>query len=326
MAAFTRKIFVVFVLSAAVFTALAAPDAAAETTVRISIGSAEGSNGETVTVPVAVENSPKASTILFAITYDAQVLELMGVGEGSALDLDQQLFTSTPTPGTVAVTAYGSGKPVADGELCLADFRIKTAASGAAPLAGNQPSAASTTNTSIPVSIAGGEVFVNCAGLGPDTPAGVTASTDNARGVVVSWLAAAGAYEYRVYRAKTAQPENVLAVSGWLQGATSYTDTTAVAPGTIITVAPTGCSGVTPSYAYTDYYYWVRARSEAGCPSDYSLPAQGHRAASAKSATAIPPLRADAAVLAGVAALLAAGAFSAKRRSGKPTPRSGNTG
>jgi len=314
MTAHTRSIVAVFFLLTAVCAA--APDAAANTTLRLSIGSAEGANGETVTVPVALYGSRTASTILFRITYDPQRIEFVDVGAGSALDTDQQVLPPTLlTPNTVGITAFGSGKPIADGELCLVDFRIVTAVSGEANLGGSQPSAASTTDDSISVSITDGEVYLNCTGLGPDTPDGVTASTDDPDAVAVSWLPAAGAYEYRVYRASTNQPENVIAVSDWLPGATSFTDTTAGAPALNV-AGLAGCSGANQAYQFFAYYYWVRARSEGGCPSDYSLPAEGYRAAD-KSATAVPPLRADAAMLAGVAALLAAGAVRPKRSSEK---------
>ena len=298
---------VAVILAAGAFSAFC-PDARAQVALRLNIGTAAGVKGETIEVPVMLSGGSNASTIVFGIAYDAQALQLVSVGEGSALELDQLIFSPPSSPGTVAITAYGMGNAIVNGELCIVTFRILSADPGVVDLDGaGQPSAASLTGTAIPVVVSSGEVFINCNGLGPDAPTGVTASTGDKSGVTVSWNPVAGALEYRVYRAKTSAPGAVEAVSDWLVGVTSWLDASAAGPADVMTFSCQG-GGLLPVH----YYYWVRARGESGCPSDYSQPAEGWRDSSDKaavlSAALIGSAPADAALLAAVALVLSAGA------------------
>jgi hypothetical protein len=301
----SRSLSVAIIVLAAVATQFICADARALAPLRLSIGTAAGSTGETVEVPVLLSGSSNASTIIFGIAFDSQSLQLVAVGEGDALKLDQIVISSSPAPGTVGISAWGNNNVIANGELCIVTFRILSAASGAVGLNGaGQPSAASLLGAALPATVSSGEVFINCDGTGPDAPASVTASKGAASGVTVSWSAAAGASEYRVYRAKTSAPGAVEAVSDWMAGVTSWVDASAAGPGESVTI---GCQGGGPLPVH--YYYWVRARDEGGCPSGYSQAAEGWRGpdtAKAASVSAGPMGVADAGLFAAAAMLLAA--------------------
>lgn len=90
-------------------------------------------------------------------------------------------------------------------------------------------------------------------------PPAVTASdgafTDRIR---VSWTPVANADAYRIYRNRTDDPANAVAVSGWLGGALVFDDTTAQA---IIQPIP-GCDFRTERSPR--YIYWVKARNACG--------------------------------------------------------------
>jgi hypothetical protein len=289
--------------------------AGAQAALTLSIGTAAGAKGETVEVPVMLSGSSNASTIVFGIAYDSQSLQFVSVGEGPALELDQFIIFSSATPGNVPITVWGNNNFIANGELCVMAFKILSSAPGAAEVVSSgRPSAASLLGTAISVVVASGEVSINCEGLGPDAPTGVTASTGDLAGVTVSWSAAAGAFEYRVYRARTSDPSAVEAVSDWMAGVTSWLDASAAVPVDVISL---GCQGGSPLTVH--YYYWVRARDEAGCPSGYSQPAEGWRGAgldkaAVLSAGLIGSAPADAGLFAAAALVLAAGAAIRNRR------------
>lgn len=309
---------VAVLLAAAAFSVFCVSlDADAQEALRLSVGTAAGVKGESVEVPVMLSGSSTASTIVFGLAYDALALQLLSVDEGSALDLDQLIFSPPSSTGTVAITAYGMGNTIANGELCVITFRILSDDPGLVDLySSGQPSAASLTGTALPVAVSSGEVFINCDGLGPDAPTGVTASTGDPSAVTVSWDPAAGAVEYRVYRAKTSTAGAVDAVSNWMAGVTSWRDASAAGPANMITL---GCQGGGPQPVH--YYYWVRARSESGCPSDYSQPAEGWRDSSAKaavlSAALIGSAPADGGLFAAAALALSTGAAINRRRRNK---------
>lgn len=311
----SRPIATMAVLLTAVASGVAGLDADAQAALKLSIGTVAGVKGETVEAPVMLLGSSSASTIVFGVAYDSQALQLVSVGEGSALEPDQLIFSPPASLGTVAITAYGMGNLIANGELCVVAFRILSADPGVVDLnASGQASAASLMGTAIAVTVSSGEVFINCQGLGPDTPTGVTASTGNESGVNVSWSPAAGAAAYRVYRARTSDSGNVEPVSDWMAGVTSWLDASAAAPMDVTTI---GCQGAGPLPIH--YYYWVRARNEGGCPSDYSQPAEGWRGpgsdkAAALSAGLIGSAPADIALFAAAAIVLSAGAAVKNRR------------
>lgn len=250
------------------------------------------------------------STIAFNVLYDAQSLQLISVAEGATLQNNQQLFLPEPTLGSVPITAFGGvGTAINDGELAVVTFRVLSGASKAVTLSFGQASAASVLGTGLPVFVTSGEVFINCDGVGPDVPADVTASQGDPNGVTVEWAPVDGNVEYRVYRARTNNAENAVAVSAWLADSTSFLDTSALAPeGALIM----GCQGQNVDTT-VHYYYWVRAREEGGCPSDYSQPAEGWRGAAAK---ADANARADAGLLAGMIVLMAAAGAVARRYTG----------
>lgn len=243
----------------------------AQAAVRLGIGSASGATGETVDVPVLLSGGAMASTILFNIHYDSQLLQFISLEDGSTLTAQQYTYLPGLEFNRIPVAVVGGATYIRDGELCVVSFRILSELSTVTTLTIGTASAASPANLPIPVVPSPGEIFLNCEGFGPNTPTGVSASTENAAGVLVLWDAAAGAAEYRVYRAPVSDAEAIEAVSDWIAGVTSWLDTTAAA----VQAPALGCQGGVA--APIAYYYWVRARDEGGCPSEYSEPAEGSR-------------------------------------------------
>jgi hypothetical protein len=88
-------------------------------------------------------------------------------------------------------------------------------------------------------------------------PASVSASQGEPDGVRVTWDPVPGAAGYRVYRGESEDPEAAEALTDWLDSAVlSYLDTSATGRG-VVGGGCVGPDGVT-------YYYWVRARKDAG--------------------------------------------------------------
>lgn len=131
----------------------------------------------------------------------------------------------------------------------------------------------------------------------PPPVSGVTASDGTfADRVEVTWEAAPGATQYRVWRSTQNDPTTAVAITDWVEG-TTQPDTTAAPP--VVTVE-SGC----PRRERTDpvyYFYWVQARNSDGCENALSGGDRGHRGMSAKAAivqgevrfTALPTTWAD---------------------------------
>ena len=109
----------------------------------------------------------------------------------------------------------------------------------------------------------------------PEVPTNITASQDRSDGVLIGWSAVAttGA-EYRVYRNTTNNNASAVALGTVWQSSTTFTDITAQVPEV---VAGDGCT--TPSQVNeVRYFYWVQARTAAGCQGELSATsAEGFR-------------------------------------------------
>ena len=294
-------------IAASLAAALACFDATAA--VDLYIGSASGAVGETVEVAVTIAGGEDASTVVFGVDYDPLKLEVVNVWEGNLLDpLHGSVFWQFRSPNRIEITAFNMDQPVGNGELCVIEFTIVSAASGIAEVKSwGSPSAASVSDRPIDVAVFDGEVLLNCAGLIPAAPTGLTATSDDPAGVWLEWDEPGGYFECRVYRAPTNAPSNVVPISGWIVGGTSFMDGTAAPPD----IAPGGCSGGLPRTV--TYYYWVRARGENGCPSDYSVAAVGSRDGPFKMAGTLSAANAGTGVLAAAALAFVAGGAVAKR-------------
>ena len=277
--------------------------------ITLDIGAASGSTGETIEVPVTLSGSPAASTIVFGVAFDPQALQFISAVEGSALGQSQWVEQGTVSGGVAPIAVSSLAYTIPGGEICIVSFKILSGDTGVEDLTGSgTPSAASLTGSKISVVLLGGEVVANCTGSGADAPSGVTASTNQATGVMVSWNPTAGASAHRVYRASASTPDAVEAVSDWMAGVRSWLDTTAAPPGVLYTM---GCQAPGDTIFEKKYIYWVRARDEAGCPGDYSEPAEGWRTlgkTAVLSAGLFGARAADTSIFAAVAMILAAGA------------------
>lgn len=127
------------------------------------------------------------------------------------------------------------------------------------------------------VNFTDGAVVVGCVPRA-NAPTGVTATQNRADGVLIAWTPVAGdGAEYRVYRSTTAAFITAEPLSATWSPQTSFLDTTAAAPATPDNA---GCACPAPEPVVTYYYYWVVARTAAGCTGDPSAtPVQGARSA-----------------------------------------------
>ena len=270
------------------FASLGAPatatgeDAAAE----LTIGSAQGEVGDAVEVPVTLTtNGTEPSTVVFSISYDLACLEYVSVAAGPAAEAagkDVSFYEPEregSEAGKVNLIVWGVNQnAMGDGVIVTVQFKILRAGGGAVALTGSNASGAkpepdamnggSEQDVAIDVVIFDGQVLVDC--IGPAAPTGVTASQGRTDGVLVSWSTVAGATEYCVYCGVTDNPSEAQPLGdGWLAGELSYLDTTAEP----FTGAFAGCSAGLSGR----YYYWVKARDQWGCESDFSECARGYR-------------------------------------------------
>lgn len=107
-----------------------------------------------------------------------------------------------------------------------------------------------------------------------DAPGGLTASTGDPDDVTLDWSSVVGAgVTYRVYRADTPDLADALPLgTGWTS-LTELTDPTAAAT---VEVTTAGCMPMVLDQE-TPQYYWVVARDDAGCETNYAGPVEGFR-------------------------------------------------
>ena len=241
----------------------------------VTIGSGQGTLGETVAISVSLTTKGTApSTINLGLLYDNGAFAYQGFTIGDAAqdagkaidDLDHH-----PARGEVRFVVYGNDTPMGDGDILTASFTV-VAGEGeqVLELGVSEPSMASPVPESIDMILLG-----NCGA--PPPPSGVTASQGDADGVLIRWEEAAGAAGYLVYRGPSDDPAAAASISGWLPSLFSYLDTDAAGP----VAVGGGCAGAALSQVQR-YYYWVRAlrlQNDAFCASDLSTPAEGYRGA-----------------------------------------------
>lgn len=92
-----------------------------------------GRPGDTVTVPVLLDQSAELESVDLALSYDVRRLELVGVQRGSLTsDFELLLVNADPTSGTVRVGLSRSAGPIGDrgpGSVVQLTFRIRPDAS-----------------------------------------------------------------------------------------------------------------------------------------------------------------------------------------------------
>lgn len=194
----------------------------------------------------------------------------------------------------ISVTVPAIGETLPDGDLLTVAFEVKAGVAEDAKLdllgldldnqmliAGQTAysSAADEAGENIPVDMEDGMVSVGC--VPAAAPVNVTASTDRADAVEVRWDAVPDPNaEYRVFRSQTDDSGTAIPLGDAWQPTTVFRDITAE-PAALVEAG--GCFRAA-EYSRTSYFYWVKARTETGCESDFSASAQGSRAP-AKSAT-----------------------------------------
>lgn len=275
--------------------------------VNLRIEDVAGNPGESVEAGLflTLSNEDAPTVLILFIAYDPAYLAPATTFYGGtspvklATALTQAGFTSDAQvydQGVLAIAILGTGAntlpPSSTVPMLNIAFDIKPTApvnisvllNGLAP---DEPveingvfsasSAANAASSSLTVNFTDGAVVVGCVPRA-EAPANVTATQDRPDGVLVAWPAVAGAgAEYRVYRSTTAAFVTAEPVGNAWSQQTSFLDTTAAAPAT---PGNAGCACPAPEPVITTYYYWVVARTAAGCTGDPSAtPAQGSRSA-----------------------------------------------
>ena len=87
----------------------------------ITIGSASGKPGDTVTVPVTMANSPEFASFGATLTYNGSALELTALTAG-----ELQGFTGNPATGIIG--GFATANYTLNGSICTATFKIKDSA------------------------------------------------------------------------------------------------------------------------------------------------------------------------------------------------------
>lgn len=301
--------------------------ATAQATVTLRIDDVAGNPGDVVESSLFMTTSGgDAPTVLqLFITYDpayvvpdatfyqdgTSPLQPSAALLGAGIGVQSEIFSA----GVLSVVVFGLASPVipasAANPILNIAFLIKATApdnisvnidgrTASEPVDVNgTPSfctAANAASASLTVAFNDGAIVVGCVPQAA-APTNVTASLDRADGVLVAWAANSGSgNEYRVFRSLTPAFVTAEPLGTTWTAQTSYLDTTAAAP---TTPDGAGCTCPAPDPVVTTYYYWVVARTAAGCAGDPSqTPAQGARSAakfapesSPASVTSIPGKR-----------------------------------
>lgn len=268
----------------------------------LTLDAVPGNVGETVELGLrlAAAGGSVPTTMVLFITYDAArvapAVDFYGAGRGPARatpaltaagkQVDAEVFPQ----GVVSLAVLGTGATaIPSGLVINLAFEILSGSPEGISVAidgreANEPvqingvdsfsTAANASSQSLPLRFNDGAVIVGCTPRA-GAPSGVAATTGRADGVLVTWSGVANpGATYRVFRGvindfSAAQP---LGVGETAQ--TNFLDTTAAAPEL---PEGAGCACPGPEPVVTTYFYWVVARTEAGCTGNPGGPAQGAR-------------------------------------------------
>jgi hypothetical protein len=261
------------VVSVVNFLALFAPifgsSTSSQAQIAFEIGEVSGQAGQTIEVPVTIQsNAVPASTAALFLQFDAEKLSVTGVAAGEALPSGKEVQNNA-SAGKVGLIAFGLGEaPLDDGVLFVVSFDTAEASNGdTLSVQGAQASAAGIDAAALGVSVADGAIVLGCPGVG--LPSGIQATDDDPDGVSISWVAVAGAVEYRVYRSSTGVVAEAEPIGAWSAETTLFDDTMPPSSG-----GGLACSGE----AGDTFYYWVAARTSTDCESGLGGPSAGSRA------------------------------------------------
>lgn len=236
--------------------------------VTLSIGSVSGEIGSPSVVPVEIMSTGEApSVVVTFLQYDPLKLGFVSAEAGPALP-GAKIIESFSNNDVLSVIVYGGQETLDDGVFLKLTFDVLSGDEDEViPLIGLERSAATPSAEALTATLLGGQIDLGCAPLDP--PLNPDASDGNPAGVLITWEAPAGGVEYRVFRNSTPDSATAQAVSPWVSEL-SFLDETAAAP-----VQPgLGCGG---DPVVTNFVYWVQARTEPGCESEFSTPTSGYR-------------------------------------------------
>ena len=135
---FLGKTFSVFLAFLLVFM-VATPAALATSQPSIAVGSAEGKPGDTVSVPITVENNPGIVALRVFVTYDAEVLRLTDIQDGTVFPAGKNTFNDNlqANPNTMLwMDGTSTTNYTASGTLATLTFTIlESAKDGISPIA-----------------------------------------------------------------------------------------------------------------------------------------------------------------------------------------------
>lgn len=284
--------------------------AAAEVT--LTLDATPGNVGETVEIGVrlAATGGSVPTTMVLFVTYDAArvapAAEFYATGPvqaSAALTAAGKQATAEVFPeGVMSIGVLGGTGAMPAGLVLTLAFEILSGSPEGIsvlidgreqdePVLVNGEDSFSTVSNAnaqpLPLRINDGAVIIGCTPRA-DTPGNLTATTGRDDGVLLTWSGVAdpGA-TYRVFRAGV-NDFNLAQPLGAAITATNFLDTTAAAPEL---PEGAGCACPGPEPEVTTYFYWVVARTAAGCTGNPGGPAQGSR-----GGTKTTPAPGDAAV------------------------------
>lgn len=117
-----KKGIICLLLLAALSLGICPPAAAAEKTAMISVGSAAGTSGDIVRVPVAIQDNPGIAGFSFIISFDESAASLEKIEAGDILESGS--FTPNTTKRTV--TWFHAKNITCDGVILYLSFKLKS--------------------------------------------------------------------------------------------------------------------------------------------------------------------------------------------------------
>lgn len=133
----------------------------------ITVGTASGVVGGTVTVPVTISNNPGILSAKLKFNFDSDQLELTGMANGEVFIGDTVLFEANCEAGTVILDNSTADDPVSsDGTLLTLTFQIKAEAAGSCPVTVTATQIIGSAISGIDAAVVDGEVTV-VSGEGP---------------------------------------------------------------------------------------------------------------------------------------------------------------
>jgi hypothetical protein len=132
----------------------------ATTGTRLVAESRTASPGDTVLLPVKLENAQGIGSLGYSVLYDPAVIEFVKVDKGAAIPADASFVPNSPQPGTVIIAYATSGAINGNGTAAQLEFKAVGSQGSQSAVNLSEISATGTTGGQIDISPVGGQVTI----------------------------------------------------------------------------------------------------------------------------------------------------------------------